>query len=240
MKTTAMSAPRASRLSLPRIAISDGAIEAIKWFALICMTCDHVDKYLLHASVPALYDIGRLAMPLFGFVLAFNLARPGMLESGMYGRAMKRLAMVGILATPAFIGLGGLVAGFWPLNIMFMLLTVAATLYLIQRKGRTAKITALIVFVVGGSSVEFWWPAVGFCLAAWCYCKRPTWLTLSIGVACLTLLYVINGNSWALVALPLIVGASFLKVELPRLRYAFYAYYPLHLTALWAIHALSS
>jgi hypothetical protein len=227
-------------LALPKIVISDGTVEVLKWLALICMTCDHVDKYLLHASVPALFDAGRLAMPLFGFVLAYNLARPGLYDAGMYQRAMRRLLLCGVLATPAFVGLGGLLAHWWPLNIMFMLLTVTLTLFLLQRPGWPWKVAAIAVFVIGGSSVEFWWPAVGFCVASWSYCKRPSWSTLVIAVSCCAALAIINGNSWALAALPVIYAATRFHLRMPRVRYAFYAYYPVHLTMIWAICTLSS
>jgi len=33
------------------------------------MTLDHLNKHLLHASIPELFAAGRLALPLFGFVL---------------------------------------------------------------------------------------------------------------------------------------------------------------------------
>ncbi len=39
----------------------------------------------------------------------------------------------------------------------------------------------------------------------------------------------------ALAALPLVLAASRVDLPMPRLRWAFYAYYPLHLAALWAI-----
>ncbi|MDN7880122.1 TraX family protein [Burkholderia aenigmatica] len=232
--------PSVTTSALPRLVISNGTIEALKWFALACMTGDHVDKYLLHGTITPLFDLGRLAMPIFGFVLAYNLARPRAFESGGYQRAMARLAIGGVLATPAFIALGGLLAGWWPLNIMFALLTVTATLFLWQRGHRSDRAMAVVIALVGGSSVEFWWPAIGFCIAAWSYCNRPSWSALITGIGCCAALALINGNSWALASLMLIAAASRIRFNVPRARYAFYAYYPTHLTALWAIKALSS
>ena len=92
---------------LPRLKFSDGAIETLKWVALVLMTLDHINKYLLHDSVPALFAIGRTTMPLFAVVLAFNLARPGALEGGAAERTIKRLALFGAVATVPFIALGG-------------------------------------------------------------------------------------------------------------------------------------
>ena len=48
-------------------------------------------------------------------------------------------------------------------------------------------------------------------------------------------LWFINRNLWALAALPVLFLASRVDVRVPRLRWAFYAYYPLHLASLWLI-----
>jgi hypothetical protein len=149
--------------------IPDGTVEALKWLALALMTGDHVNKYLFNATLPVLFEAGRVALPLFVFVLAYNLARPGTLERGVYGRTMSRLAVFGALASVPFVALGGLYAGWWPLNVMFTLLVVTATAYLVERGGKLHLAAAGVVFLVGGSSVEYWWPAVAFGLAVWSY-----------------------------------------------------------------------
>ena len=77
--------------------VSDGTIEALKWIGLVVMTSDHVNKYLFNATLPGLFEAGRLCLPLFVFVLAYNLARPGTLASGAYLRTLKRLAIFGAL-----------------------------------------------------------------------------------------------------------------------------------------------
>jgi len=98
--------------------VPNGTVEALKWLALILMTSDHVNKYLFNGTVPWLFNAGRVTLPLFVFVLAYNLARPDTLERGVYPRTMQRLTLFGVLATPAFIALGGLMAGWWPLSII--------------------------------------------------------------------------------------------------------------------------
>jgi hypothetical protein len=224
-----------NRATLPRLAIPDGSLEALKWLALVLMTGDHVDKYLFNGTIAVLFDAGRVALPLFVFVLAYNLARPDALERGVYLRTMKRLALFGVLATPAFIALGGLLAGWWPLNIMFALLAITAMLYLVERRTVGGYVAAAAVFLVAGSSVEFWWPALAFGIAVWWYCKRPGWMPLVLALAALAALWFINGNLWALVAVPVVLTASLVNLRMPRLRWVFYGYYPLHLFALWLI-----
>lgn len=215
--------------------VPDGTIEALKWIGLAAMTGDHVNKYLFNATIPGLFEAGRLCLPIFVFVLAYNLARPGTLESGAYLRTMKRLAIFGALASVPFIALGGLLAGWWPLNVMFTLLVVTGTLYLVEKGGPANMAGAVAVFLVGGSSVEYWWPAVAFGLAVWWYCKSPSVLPLLLGLLACSALWFINSNWWALAALPLLLVVSRLDLPMPRLRWAFYAYYPLHLATLWLI-----
>ena len=216
----------------PALSIPDGSIEALKWLALLCMTADHVNKYLFNGTLPYLFEAGRLALPLFVFVLAYNLARPGVFERGAYPRTMKRLAIVGAVASVPFIALGGVIGGWWPLNVMFTLLSAAGMLYQVERGQNLAGIA---VFVLAGAAVEFWWPALLLAAAVWWYCKRPSWAAASLGLLSCASLWFINGNLWALAAVPLVIGAAGVDLRIPRLRWAFYAYYPLHLAALWLI-----
>lgn len=56
--------------------MADGSLAAIKWTALVLMVFDHVNKYLYAEKLPVIFQLGRIVMPMFGFVLAYNLARP--------------------------------------------------------------------------------------------------------------------------------------------------------------------
>ncbi|MCS8482967.1 TraX family protein [Pseudomonas aeruginosa] len=225
-------------MSPPRLSIADGSIEALKWIALLLMTGDHVNKYLFNGTLPYLFEAGRLAMPVFVFVLAYNLARPGMAGQGAYKRTMFRLGLFGLLAMPAFVMLGSLMVGWFPLNIMFTLLVLTAVVALAERARAGSYIAgagAVLVFLWGGGLVEFWWPAIALGLACWWYCKSPSWIALLAAVAACFSLTWINGNPWALAALLLVVGASRINLNVPRLRWVFYAYYPAHLVALLLI-----
>lgn len=222
-------------MQFPKLLVTDGTIEALKGLALVLMTLDHINKYLFAEKLPFIFEAGRLAMPLFVFVLAYNLARPGTKERGGFIRTIKRLTLFGTLATPAFIGLGGLVAGWWPLNIMFALLVMTLTLYLMERRTIGSTIAAACVFIVGGSSVEFWWPGITIGIAIRSYCKAPSLSAIIIAIAALAATRVINGNDWALASIPVVVAACFVDVPMTRFQCVFYIYYPLHLWVLWAI-----
>ncbi|WP_172838976.1 TraX family protein [Legionella micdadei] len=53
----------------------------MKWIALVSMTIDHINRFFYASSIQTLYCIGRLAMPLFAFIFAYNLARPDALPA---------------------------------------------------------------------------------------------------------------------------------------------------------------
>jgi hypothetical protein len=53
-------------------------------------------------------------------------------------------------------------------------------------------------------------------------------------------LHVINGNLWALVALPVVMLATQVNLRVPRHQHWFYVYYPLHLAALLAVQRVWS
>ena len=229
-------APRVARA----LVIEDGTLEALKWLALVLMTVDHVNKYLLHAGVPWMFAAGRLAMPLFAFVLAYNLARPDALSLGIYKRVTARLACFGAAASVPWMALDGLGWHWWPLNILFMFFVATICAWLADVGGRKNWLIAVAVFGLGGLVVEFWWPGVAACLFAWGYCRGPRWSMLLGLAVSLVALYPIAGNLWALGALPLVLIAPHAAMRVPRAQYLFYGYYPMHLGALWLIGATPS
>lgn len=217
------------------LAIADGTLEAMKWLALVLMTLDHVNKYLFAYTVPVLFALGRIAMPLFVFVLSYNLSRPDALQRGAYRRTAARLALYGGFACVPFIALGKVYLGWWPLNILLTLLVATVVIGFAAHGGRLHAICAIVVFVVGGALVEYWWFAVGLAFVSWRYCRRPNLSRLVTLVACTAALWPINQNPWALAALPLILAAPYLALSIPRFPSFFYAYYPAHLGILFVL-----
>lgn len=224
-----------ARTSWPALKVSNGTLEALKWLGLLLMTGDHVNKYLFNETLPYLFEAGRLTMPIFGFVLGVNLARPGARERGIYRRTLLRMAIAGAIASVPFIALGGVFNHWWPLNIIFALFGVVLVVDLGERGSALAIAGAVVAFVVVGSSVEFWWPAMLFCIAVYWYAKHPGWAPAAIALWALACLAIVNGNFWAMATLPVIYLMTCIDWRLPRARWAFYIYYPLHLAVLWLI-----
>jgi hypothetical protein len=215
--------------------MADGSLEAIKWVALVLMVFDHVNKYLYAEKLPVIFQCGRIVMPMFGFVLAYNLARPDAFARGVHGRMMYRLTLMGLAASPMCIVLNGLFVNanaWWPLNILFTLLLVVSLTYLIDRGGAKCYALAGVLLILGGAFVEYLWMGVLCCLGAWAFCREasPGRLTLwFLGTLSLTL---VNGNAWALIAIPIVLMAGRVALPLPRQTWIFYAFYPAHLLLL--------
>lgn len=221
-------------LALPPLMLHDGTVEGLKGLGLVAMTADHVDAFLLARTWPAGFALGRLALPIFVIVLAYNLARLGAHTPGRYQRVLIRLLVAGVLATPFFVALGGSFVGAWPLNILFSLALLTAVVWGLggdqfQQAG------ALALLLVGSVWVEYFWVGTVLGVAAWSYVRRPSGAAAAVGLAALAGLAWLNGNDWAWMALPLLALATRLRLPIPRLRHLFYLYYPLHLATLWAI-----
>ncbi|KTD19034.1 TraX family protein [Legionella jordanis] len=214
------------------INIKSGSIEALKWIAVASMTIDHFNRFFFNGSVEGAYDVGRLAMPIFAFIFAYNLSRPGTLERQAYYKSFKRLIAFGILATPAYMAMRHL-QHLWPLNIMFMLFAAAFFFYCCEMGGILYLFLGSLVAFVAGIFVEYSWIGILFCIAAWFFCKNSTPLSLAAFLVSYGLLDYLNGNHWALVSLPLIFLATQIDFKIARIPYFFYVYYPTHLTIFW-------
>lgn len=221
----------------PRTLVSDGGLEILKWIALVLMTISHVNKYLFDDSLPGLMELGRPAMPIFGAVLGYNLARPNALSSGVYRRTLIRLLAWGAVATVPYIALGAVLGGWWPLNVLFTLGTATAVLWMAERGGFVGWSAAFAVFLIGGALVEFWWPGLLVVIGSWQFSRRPNLFRFAVVTACVAFLVVVNANFWALASIPVIAACRCIKREArPGIRWL-YAYYPLHLSVLAIVNS---
>ena len=211
------------------MSLADGTAEALKWLALVLMVLDHVNKYLYHSALPWVFPIARISFPLFAFVLAYNLARPGTISNGAAVRVMKRLAIFALVAAIPHIILDG---RFSPLNILATLLVATGTVYLFEQGG-LKRWLGILVFMAGGCIVEGNWFAFAVCMTAYRYCQLPTVLRLLSFMASLAILGLfINANQYALAVLPVVLVAPHVSVSLKRHRHFFYGFYPAHLAVI--------
>ncbi|MGY0556942.1 MULTISPECIES: TraX family protein [unclassified Lysobacter] len=75
-------------------------------------------------------------------------------------------------------------------------------------------------------------------IAAWLYFSRPQPGTAVALVGSLFALCLVNLNAWALLALPIVWLASRSDLSIPRLRWAFWLFYPVHLVAFAVVAVL--
>jgi hypothetical protein len=180
-----------------------------------------------------MYQVGRLAMPLFAIVMAAHLAAPGALEKpGRASRMTRRLAFYGALAQVPFTLLRG---GPWPptlLNTMLLLLLVVVFLRLRVSPKRSTRIAAWVSLVLGGALVEFWWIGAAVILSVRAGLQEPTAERAFAIALAFALLCVLTMSVVPLLAPIVVYGLARARVNVPRVRLLFYGYYPLHLALL--------
>lgn len=208
--------------------MTSGGRELLKWLALAAMTCDHVAKVLLGGYVPGLSEAGRIAFPLFALVMAYNLA-----QGADAANSVRRLALWGVIAQPVHAWAFG---NALPLNVLLSFALAAACVWSIQRRQ-----WALLVLLAGPVAllVDYAWAGLVLVLSGWWFFLRPTAGRGVLVVLAMAVLCVWNGNSWALLAFP-VLGLAMADVLVPRTRSAFYAYYIVHLIFLSLISWSSS
>jgi hypothetical protein len=224
-----------SHIATHSLPIEDATLEALKWFALVLMVLDHVNKYLFAETWSVVPELSRCVAPIFATVLGLNLSRPWALHKGAHARTAARLLVFGLLATPAATALHGA----WPLNIMFTLLAGTLVVLALQHNTATHLAAGGVVCIAAGFGADHGVVGVATVVTAFACGQRASLGRVLTWVATVAAYVFVNGNVWALLAVPLLLAAPFVHgLKMPRrqqARWFFYAVYPLHLTVLWGL-----
>ena len=212
-----------------------GTLESLKWLAVALMTVDHINLQLLYSKYPIMYAMGRVSLPLFVFVLAYNLARPEAKANGAAVRVLGRLLPVALISSLPYMELNLETFGWRPLNVLFTLAAGTAIVALIEHPTRRRLIAAVLLYAASGALVDYGWIGVGLFVCCWHLFRSPSLFWAGCTLIFLLLLGCINHNQWALMVLPVIGLAFMCRLNVPRVRNALYYYYPLHLAAIVAL-----
>jgi TraX protein len=223
---------------LPHQGIASGTLEALKWLAVAIMTVDHLNRHLLGSAYPVMMQMGRLAMPLFALILAYNLARPEAFSSGSAMRTLKRLIVFAVLSSLPYMELNLALVGWRPFNILFTLAAGTACVILLERQTLRLQIAAVALFAVAGALVDYGWVGIGIFVCGWHLFRSPRPFWAIALVAFMLLLRIDNHNFWALAALPVFWLGFYVRIGFPRWRNALYYYFPLHLVVIVALNIM--
>jgi hypothetical protein len=223
---------------------SDGQLEALKWIALASMFLDHFGRHLLgYGQDTWVFALGRIAFPLFALVFALNLAREGD-RAARAARTAKRLAIwcaVAVLPSVWARGEPTLV------NVLGTLGLGAALCWTIASSARLGwRLAASLAIAVASRWVEFGLPGVFLVPAIylWCTQRQPEQALLALVLFSLTVWLNTSFGGWpallgTLSVVPIAWGVRRLLVSPPRLQFAFYLVYPLHLLLIGALSGRS-
>lgn len=230
-------------MTIDALRISNSSLTAMKLTGIAAMLADHFNAFINPDYNQTLFEVGRIAFPLFALVLGYNLAR---IPSAKIPRIMLRLLIFGIVATPIYIILGGGLQHWWPLNILFTLCLATIIVYLLSlpaynRWAVTARMTALLLFTVIGGLVDYLWLGPALVIVVWrlfsgiSAAESTILQVLLLGL--FGLLCVMNDSLATLLALPIIylTIVACQNIRLPRMKWFFYWFYPGHLVALFLI-----
>lgn len=209
--------------------LSSAQQESLKWLALLSMFVDHIGAILLQGSsfYWAFRSVGRIAFPLFAFLVAYNLVVRGA-SSQKY---LINLLVAGVVAQIPYMWVFG-VSRF---NIMFTLFLAVVPYHFRANKPRLIIAALSVMAVLIEFNVDYGIYGVLLILGFMVALARPAWWSL---FTLPVLVFVVNGFQplalAGLVALPLIVGVRYVNfrshIRVPK--WFFYIFYPAHLLLL--------
>lgn len=207
------------------------------------MFVDHFGRHLLGWGQDTwVFALGRIAFPLFAFVLGVNLAREGD-RAGRSARVAARLALWGAIAVfPSVLARGDPHVA----NVLATLALGAALCWALASDRHMAlRIGACLAIAVASLHVEFGLAGV-FLVAAvyvWRSDTRPgSWLLAAVLLLATAGLNASFGGMPALLGtlacVPIVWTVRRLPLRVPRLKLAFYLVYPLHLLLIGVLKPL--
>ena len=214
----------------------DKGRELLKWLAIITMTIDHIGAFL-YPELEFLRWIGRIAFPLFAYLLVLGLENTTNVRNYFI-----RLLVFGIISQLPY-SLVAIDEPFQQFNIFFTLAFGLLFLYYFKKASPLALVPVALSLVF-----NFEYNVYGLALIGSMHVLTKNVKLGSLMVVLLSSLFLVplNNQFLAVLALPLVVLHSLgyltpninyseeFKIPLWR-KYFFYIYYPAHLTLFYFI-----
>ena len=204
----------------------------LKMIAIVSMLIDHIG-YVLFPGVTILRVIGRIAFPIFIYVLA---------EGFVYTRDVKKYLMrLGLFAllseVPYDLATRGTILEFSHQNVFFTLFLAVLVLHLMsQAQNIIIKYGVVVAGLLLCRLLHTDYSSIGILLVVvfWLFRERKVEKLLIIGLIFIGL----TGGLqlYALLALPLIAFHN--GEQGPKMKTFFYLFYPAHLLILYLVHLI--
>ena len=218
--------------------LTSSQIEILKHIAIITMLISHVGVVFFSGEDQVYYLVGRIAFPLFAFLLVYNYIH----NTHSPIRYIARILIVGILAQAPYVLSVGKGSDF--LNIMFTLAVGLVIVHLLSlmlsKKDKVVKYAlgyaAIGIFLAGGVFVDYIHLGLILIVAYWVWLRFPSHMTFYAAIGATFLLNFPSGYFYSIAgvsAIGFVVLVQSLEVEIPRLtKWYYYSFYPAHLMVL--------
>lgn len=217
----------------------------IKIIACITMILDHI-KYAIPVTNNYLTQyLGRISFPLFAF-----LVTEGYIHTSDLKKYYKRLIIFACISQIPFMLFRTLVGKWQMLNIMFTLL-LGLTAILIYDKGKNKILSCvaviLIIFLGKILNVDYGWWGVAIIFIIYLFRDKKIILTISYIVLSTVYYYLMFGNGLFKIKsmcyliftiVPIIFILMYNRKQGKKIKYFFYAFYPVHMIILYFISFL--
>jgi len=207
-------------------------LEAAKWIAIVSMTIDHYGKIFDPPFYLATHIIGRIAFPLFAWIIATRLA----LSPELGSRYLLRLLPWALVSQPVYMLVGH---AWWDGNILITLalgVGVHLAINAIKRDRKIRVLALIVALLLPALFVDFGLVGVLMIPLIAQMATGGAWAAGPAGVlanASFTPPFLPFPAWFALLATPVALLSIQLRLRLYRLpTQLFYAYYPAHLLVL--------
>ena len=208
---------------------------SLKVIAIVSMTIDHLALYILGgddpATAPVIYHlmrmVGRLAFPIFAFLLV-----EGYIHTRDFRRYMMNLLVAAVISDIPWMLLGGYDSH----NVMFTLLLGLMAVSFIDRFWRNRIVTLTVIILIGVLAewlqTDYSWRGIFLICVLFMFRDKPL-LAFMFGLPFL-MVYGLAGSAAGLM-MPMLYSGQRGFATGRVSKYFFYAFYPLHLMAIWLL-----